>query len=250
MTELSSEEWYETATEMIQFARKRVYVADYQRFSKIAQPIAGRTYIDRMRVLDELLTDGIVRIEDKQLCIGIAGINLKIQMSLIRGEKGAWKFVESFDPSGRLAQKFDYELKKEIGLLGEQKVMEELRSQLSTDFHSRIIHVSLNDDTAGFDILSPSIANRDSNVLLEVKTSSRDSAKFLCYLSSNEMRVAESNKNWHLVLVQIANSIARILGWVELENLSSRMPTNTDEAVSWQSVAVTIEPSWINPGLP
>ncbi|MBC8193680.1 MAG: DUF3883 domain-containing protein [FCB group bacterium] len=112
------------------------------------------------------------------------------------------------------------------------------------------MHVSKTDDSAGYDILSPTnISNK--MVFLEVKTTVQP-GPFKLYLSRNEYEVSKREKNkWFLVLVRIENDTPVISGFIESHKLGDIVPSDANEEISrWESISILAQESWINPGLP
>jgi len=119
-------------------------------------------------------------------------------------------------------------------------VMTELHTKLHESVHHRIQHISLIDDSAGFDIRSPLTLDPTNNVLLEVKTTSRPGQNFSFYISRNEARVASLNENWRLIGVVKKPSGLSILGALSFMQISSFLPVDKSENGRWESAKITM----------
>ena len=240
MSEQPSAEWVEMATDVIRASRKHWSTDDYLRFSKISNPLPGRGYLDRMKVLNWLIDDGVIYLKDRQIYFSSLDNVDWVSNGLITGSKTVWDFVETAEPNGNFSQKFDGDRLKAIGRLGEQAVMDFLYECLPVDQHHRILQVSQTNDAAGYDIFSPSLRNLSENLLLEVKTTVRPGSDFDFYLSRNENRVGTRNPNWYLIFVRITDSIPSILGHVKASCFQSWLPTEQDDRSSWETVKITM----------
>jgi hypothetical protein len=107
MNEKLSPEWLEMAVDVIRASRKHWSTDDYLTFSKISNPVPGRGYLDRMRVLDRLLNDGVVYLKDRQICFKSLENVDWVSEGLISGSKTIWDFVHNIEPNGRFIQKYD-----------------------------------------------------------------------------------------------------------------------------------------------
>ena len=129
---------------------------------------------------------------------------------------------------------------EEIGLAGEKAVMNFLQESLPQEVQNRLDHVSLYDDSAGFDIQTPSLKNNSNTLLLEVKTSSRPGSSFNFFISQNEARIASLNDNWLLVGVFKKDNAYNILGTLSYDQFSSYLPVNIHPNGRWESSKITI----------
>lgn len=189
-------------------------------------------YLAIRRVADFLIEQGLVEVEDGRLRLGTL-----VRFDLLESELGvgsleAWEIVDAFPARSRKYEP-DNDLLAQIGLLGELHVIQELRSELPESEQDKILHTSLFDDSAGFDIASPSIMNPSQRVHLEVKTSTRPGNRFVFYLSRNEFEKAIQLNNWFLVLVKIDNGQATLFGYLEASSLKGYFPLDIAESFSW-----------------
>lgn len=250
MSEQPSPEWVEMATDVIRASRKHWSTDDYVTFSKISDPLPGRGYLDRMKVLNRLLDDGVIYLDDRQICFkGLENIDW-VSNGLINGSKTVWDFVDTVEPNGSFTRKYDGDRLAEIGRLGEQAVMEFLYERLPVDQRQRVVQVSRTNDAAGYDIFSPSLRDLSENVLLEVKTTVRPGSDFDFYLSRNEHRVGMRNPNWSLIFVRISDSVPRIVGNVKANCFESWLPLEQDERSNWETVKISMAASELSTVFP
>ena len=250
MTPLYSELWLGMALDVVTAAQQRMSVHEFDRLAMLMPHIAGAGYIDRVRVLDQLINSRVVGIDDRHLTIGsIDGVDW-ILGGLQSGNATTWSIAEIVDRRQRVVRKFDADSLNEIGRIGEIAVMTSLRESLPESLNSKIRHVSQVDDTLGYDIVSPSVNSYENIQLLEVKTSVRPGTNFAFYISRNEFRVGENNPNWKIVCVQIVDGIGSILGHIPIEQIADQFPTDIDESVTWSSCRVTISSNLLFRGLP
>lgn len=245
-----SELWLEMALDVVEAARDRMFVQEFDRRAKLMPLVAGAGYIDRMRVLDELIETQVIGIDERRLVLGqIEGIDW-VMSGLASGDEITWAIAEIIDRRGRVVQKFDAEKLSEIGQIGELAVMRQLLDVLPKSRASQVKHVALIDDSLGYDIVAPSVNFGESIHLLEVKTTVRPGNDFDFYLSRNEYRVGMNNANWHLVCVRIVRDHPEILGHLPISRIADRFPADQDESVKWASCRVTVSRELLIRGLP
>lgn len=139
-------------------------------------------------------------------------------------------------------------------------IPEDLHEQIQTTFAmyerlpkskvSQVRHVSLVDDSLGYDIVTPTVNSGESLHLLEVKTSVRPGKEFDFYLSRNEYRVGLNNVNWSLVCVRIVRNEPQILGHLPISRILDRFPVDQDDSVKWASCRVTVSQELLTEDLP
>ena len=117
-----------------------------------------------------------------------------------------------------------------------RKSVQELKKVLPEEKLSSIIHVSINDDTKGYDIEFDNIINEKK--LLEVKTSSLPGKTFSFYLSRNEYEVGKLNaNNWSVVLVKLSNGNPVFFGALTVNDLNKYLPEEKFEDIAkWQVI--------------
>jgi len=226
------------ALDCVSFAAQGRHVADYTDFCKL-QLGPGVAYYDRIRVKDQLIDEGIIRVERNRLHLGTLSDVSWLHASLRNGDPEAWSICETF-PKKKIKFDPDDSALRDLGLAGEEYVIEYLKAKLPTDAHMRIIHVSLEDDSAGYDIQTPSTQTTHEQSLLEIKTSSRAGNKFRFFLSHNEFETGKRNPHWRLVLVSSRSGTFEIVGVLRIEDIANLMPVDRSEFATWTSTQLTL----------
>lgn len=240
----------ELVLEVLKAASNRISVQDFDIQCQLAPISSGKSYYDRLRTAERLMEQGLVERVDDRLTIRSGNVPKWLKDGMLNGEKTSWEIFETIDKNGKIQGKIDLELLTMIGLEGETEVINQLNLNLPHSVKNRIKHISLTDDTAGFDILSPSTTRTESTCLLEVKTSSKPSAEFCFFISRNEARVASQNDNWRLVAVRREPSGYSILGHLRYSQFFEALPQDTSSFARWESASVTIPVDLIVPSLP
>ncbi|MEZ9357065.1 DUF3883 domain-containing protein [Vibrio breoganii] len=243
--------WFDTAIEVVEFARQERKKDDFIVDAKLRPQIIGQSYSYRIDVMEQLIRTEIVKIQDDRLVISNSFDVEWLDYALITGNAKAWKFADALDRSQVIDKKFNPEVLKKIGDTGEKFVLNELRKYHPIELHSQINHVAEYDDTLGYDICAPSIVNSDHNSFLEVKTSVRQiSGKFQFFLSRNEFDVGISNREWCIVAVSIVDNKPLVLGHLYCYQIESRLPRDIDDSAKWVSCKLSVEMEIFRPGLP
>lgn len=243
--------WFETALEIIEFARERKSKEDFIIDSKLRPIIIGQSYSYRIDVMQELIRSKLVNIEDDKLVIGASFDIDWLVDGLKSGNEQSWKLASALGTELEIAKKFSAEDLKRIGDMGEQFVLDKLKDHHPVELHKNIMHVASYDDTLGYDITTPTIFDAEQNALLEVKTSVRKiEGKFEFYLSKNEFEVGLQHKNWCIVAVSIIDDLPHIVGHVYSFQFDSRVPKNIDSDVCWTTCKIRLELEAFRPGLP
>jgi hypothetical protein len=240
----------ELILEVLKAASDRISTRDFDIQCQLAPATTGKSYYDRLRVAEKLIDEGIIEKTDDQLRIVAKVAPSWLKEGLLTGSAISWEILEAIDIKGKIKGKIDVELLAAIGFEGENEVIRQLKNVLPCHLASRITHISLKDDSAGFDIASPSTVHNDATRLLEVKTSSRPGADFKFFISRNEARVASLNENWRLVAVLRHSQDYRILGHLNYAHFSSTLPTDSSSFSKWESASVTVPVDLMAPGLP
>ena len=245
-----SKEWLELVKEVIELARKNMSYKDFEVFAKFSPSQLGKSYFDRMNVLSEMEKDELVIVEDGRLRINNKQLPTWLRDGLVDGYEKSWEILELLDLNGKLLKKVDYEILKEIGLDGEKAVMEQLKNELWTEVYKKVRHVSLTDDSLGYDIYTPSCISLDDFLLYEVKTSSYSGKFFHFYISRNEAKIAAKNTNWFLIGVIKKSNKFEIVGHLKFDVFESFLPTDNSENVSWESAKVKLPMHLLRKNLP
>jgi hypothetical protein len=245
-----SELWLEMALDAVEAARDHMLIQEFDRRAKLMPFVAEAGYLDRIRVLDNLIESRVIGVDERRLTLGnIEGVEW-IMSGLELGNSTIWKIAEIVDRRRRVVRKFDADGLVQIGQVGEITVIEHLQNVLPDARKGHVKHVSVVDDSLGYDIVSPSTKDSDVTQLLEVKTSVRPGPEFHLFISRNEFRVGMNNPNWNLVCVRITDGQPRILGYLPMSRISDRFPIDQDKSVMWASCSVSVPPELMTDGLP
>ena len=232
--------WIKMATEVIDFAGRRTDIRDFKNYSLIAKSEIGMSYYDRLRVADFLLENGVIAVVDERLVILTKVLPDWLNTMVVEGNPGAWVLVEAFNFDETEIVKFEQNILSQIGLDGENFFLEFLKSKLPVQTHKDIKHVSLTDDSQGFDIAAPNLSNNGYLDFWEVKTSVRPGNAFTFFLTRNEFETSQKINGWKLVAVQQGSAGLRILGFLTGANLRSLTPIDADLRAKWHSICVRL----------
>lgn len=242
--------WDELSLDVVKAARLGLAVKDFELQCRLAPVANGKSFFDRIRVADALISDRLISVENGHLTLTNNFVPDSLVDKLVLGSEVAWQIFDCIDPNKKILKKIDQDLLAKIGLDGELAVIETLRNQLETHEQPRIRHISLVDDSAGFDIQAPSIKNIEATLLLEVKTSVRPGELFTFYLTKNETRVARQNENWFLVGVESYSDGFRVLGNLTFNSFSDFLPLNQSSYGEWETAKIVISKKMFSTGLP
>lgn len=240
----------ELILEVLRAASDRISVKDFDIQCQLAPATSGKSYYDRLRAAERLVEDGIIEKIDDRLRIVAKQAPKWLKEGLLAGSPISWDILETIDTKGKIQGKIDLELLATIGFEGEIEVIRQLKASLSPALSGRIKHISLTDDSAGFDIAAPSVVQHDYACLLEVKTSSRPGKEFRFFISRNEARIASLNENWRLVAVLRRDKCYQILGHLTYAHFSSILPNDTSPFAKWESASISLPTDLVVPGLP
>ena len=218
---------------VVNAAKNRIHIQDFYMDGRLSRNVA-HGYEARKQVLGELMNSGVVALDESRLTLGMLTTFNGLIEGLKEGSVEAWAIVDLFPKKSR---KFDPDsnLLNEIGIRGELFVIEELKRMLPANLHERIQHISLTDDSAGFDISTPSTINPNNQIQLEIKTTTRPGNQFNFHLSRNEFETAKRYEHWYLILVTSWNLECKIFGYLEGSSIISYFPIDTSSGFSWTS---------------
>ena len=236
------------ARDALKFARENRSIYDYRQFT-LRTKGAGTSARDRQRVLDKLIENGTVIVEDETLRISRNADWAWLQVPIQSGDPEVWEIVDDFVPAKHLELLEDGVL-AEIGAVGESAVIEELRSSLTAADFARVKHVSIFDDSAGYDISAPATRSPNTTRMLEVKTSTRGGKWFRFFLSRNEFVKGSSHDAWSLVFVRIESGEPRILGHLYLAYFEDEIPREVSRNFQSNGFEIRVDTKQILPGLP
>jgi hypothetical protein len=242
--------WDEISLEVVAAARVGMSVKDFEIQCRLAPSANGKSFFDRIRVAESLVRDKLVSVEDGYLKLAQNSIPESLFNNLLSGSEVAWKILDCIDPPKKLLQKLDQDLLNKIGLDGELAVIKKLKIELPQECTDRVRHISLIDDSAGFDIQAPSVRNTEEVALLEVKTSIRPGDAFTFYISKNEARIGRQNQNWFLIGVESFADDYRVFGYLSFNAFSDLLPVNQSNFGEWESAKIVVSKKIFFQGLP
>ena len=236
------------ALDVISYAKNNESKIDYENFCKKQPRNKKGSYPDRMRILEHLIDVKEILIKDEKMSLN-QNTNFEwLGDELHTGNQFAWEFAKALGFKDKIGRKFNDENKKKNGLIGEKYVVKTLKEHFSKNIHSEIKHISLEDDTAGYDIESPSIINVDNKSYLEVKTSSIPGSDFIFYISRNEFECSlKKMNNWFLILIKIVDGKPIFFGKLDTDFINTYIPKEpSNNFVKWESLKVTIRYDLVN----
>ena len=240
----------EIALEVIDAAASKITLKEFELRCRLAPVRPGKSFFDFKRVAESLIADGTINLIDGRLNYNSLIITGILRDELTFGNKLAWNILERIDPNGEKAYKFNSELLSQIGLNGENFFIDYLCDINSSFTRSNIRHVSLIDDSAGFDIIAPSLVDHSKNMLVEVKTSTRPGQQFHFYLSRNEARVGSLNRNWYIACVSCQKLNHSLVGHLLFEDIIDLLPTDTSSSARWESARLKVSKDIIRKDIP
>ena len=163
-----------------------------------------------------------------------------LENEILGGSEIAWEIAQAIDVSGELEKKFDNSLQVQLGLEGELAFVSFLEVNLPDTRRATINHVSLLDDTAGYDVRCRSSMHQNEFDLFEVKTSSRISSTFNFFITRNEFKVANNEVNWRIAAMRKVDSKYEFLGLLRFSQFSSYLPKDIHVASKWMSASVSV----------
>lgn len=217
----------------INAARSRTHIKDFYVGGRLSVQI-NQGYEARKQALIELIDSGLVVLDGSRLSLGRLVECPWLKDGLEIGSPQAWEIVDAFPKKARKYEP-DIALLGQIGMKGELFAIKELERLLPAGMHARIHHLSLTDDSAGFDIATPSIVDPDIQIMLEVKTSTRSGDRFNFHLSRNEFEKAKASRNWYLLLIRLIGSEGTVFGYLEGSSILGYFPEDTTNGFSWTS---------------
>lgn len=242
--------WDEISLEVISAARLGLPIRDFEDQCRLAPVSNGKSFFDRLRVADSLIQEKVIHIDDGHLRINTNAVPESLLDELLVGSEVAWKILDCISPTPKALGKFDQDLLNRIGMDGELAVIAELKNQIPESDYKKVRHISRYDDSAGFDIQSPSSRDVENLVLLEVKTSVRPGDSFVFYISANEARIGRLNRNWFVVGVESSPMGFRVFGHLPFDTFSDLLPLNQSQSCEWQSARVLASKKAFRQGLP
>jgi hypothetical protein len=228
------------AVEALSSARKKITVKEFKNYCNMITPEVGKSFYDRIRVAEFLIDQETILVHDGRLILNQHSRHLWLENEILDGSQNAWEIAQAIDVSGELEQKFDNSFQMQLGLEGEMAFISFLEVNLPEIQRHTIKHISLTDDTAGYDVSCGSIFKKDEFDLFEVKTSSRISNSFNFYITRNEVKIANSEPNWRLAAMRKVDSKYEFLGLLRVSQFFSYLPKDIHAASKWTSASVAV----------
>ena len=233
--------------EVIRAAQRQEHFEDFKTGGRLTGDVR-HGYQARMVAFAELLDKGLVKLESGFLSLGFLSELSWLNDAVLDGDKTAWDICDAFPQRQRKFQPDLLNL-EEIGQQGEDFVISLLKEKIAHERHSEIVHTSLVDDSAGYDISAPN-TRHGGKVLLEVKTTTRPTEDFTFHLSRNEWSTATRHSNWYLVLVQKVQGKLTLYGYLDGGSLVHYYPRDNHEDFQWTSTVGKLGPDDVFDGLP
>lgn len=217
---------------VIRAANENLHFEDFKIAGRLSKEI-NSGYQARMTAFLELTREGFIILESGRLSLGVLSDADWLTSALMNGEAESWEICDLYQGGMRKFDPDQFNLQL-IGREGEDFVISFLLQHLPVSSHSTIEHISLLDDSAGYDIsfIPPGEFER---VFLEVKTSTRVSRHFPFHLSRNEWNVASRTANWHLLLVQKSAGAHVLYGHLDSKSLVAYFPQDRHDNFEWTS---------------
>jgi hypothetical protein len=155
-----------------------------------------------------------------------------------------------------LGRRFDDALRRAIGAIGEDLVVQAARTELQelghADLARRVRRVSLTSDQLGYDVSAPRLGG--TTRLLEVKTTTatRVSSTVALHLTRGEAQAGLRLRDWALVVCAVENierREGRIVGWCPHDALAEALPRDTPTG-HWEQARIDLEVTQLMPALP
>jgi hypothetical protein len=225
------------AEEVILAAMAEHKELDFEADSMLRPLRAGRGHEDRMRMLKMLQAQGAISNSEGVLILNRSDVPDWIRGASKLGFEKGFVLANHFISSEGAALKFEFQLLAEIGLDGERAWISLLESGVRGS--ANITHVSLFDDSAGYDIRAD--FDDGTSRFFEVKTSSRPAHRtFDFFVSRNEASKANSLTGWELVCIHIESGVAKYVGSLDWTHFKPSLPTDKSDSIQWSTVRAKI----------
>lgn len=162
----------------------------------------------------------------------------------------AWSLRDDAgEGAAHVARKVDHRARHELGEAGERAFIAAARALLPQHLHREVVHVAATDDTAGFDVLSPSTADFSASVCVEVKATVRPPGSVGLFITRNEARVGARTPSWRLMVMRRVGQTWHPAGYVPFIRLRPHLPHDRGAGL-WESCHVKLSDEDLVPGLP
>lgn len=241
--------WLPLALDVLNFAKEQKTEGDYKAFCR-RQPRSRKGSLkDRLKIYAHLIEANHVILVGEMMTLN-PNPNFKwLDNQLMNGDAVAWRFLTELGLKDKIGKKYNDAHKKKIGEKGEKFVLEQLYNFFPENKHHEIIHTSIADDTAGYDIECPDLKLGNGKSFLEVKTTSLPGQEFTFYISRNEYEVALTKLNeWMIILVKLVNGEPQLFGKLKYDFIDTQYPKeNKSSSASWEILKVKVFEDGVEP---
>lgn len=233
--------------EVVKAAKAKQHFEDFKTGGRLSRDVRDG-YQARMIAFSKLLEQGFVKLDSGFITLGVLSPEAWLTQGLLNGDSESWEFCDAYPVRSCKFNPDRLNLEK-IGREGEDFVISWLKQNLEAKLYAGVVHTSLIDDGAGYDIISPTV-NLQERILLEVKTSTRPGDNFTFYLSRNEWSTALRNPNWYLIFVKKIQGRYGFFGYLDSKSLVNYYPRDQHPDFQWTSVVGKLGPDEIFSGFP
>ena len=240
-TSAEPERWKSLTLDALRAAMQGVTVKDFKMRARLERPEAGFAPFDRLNAAEFLIKNGVISVVDERLKVeNLLGIDWLLE-DATNGNAEVWSALEKLPPNVDSTRKFNDQLARQVGLRGEEFVVATIKDSLDPQLHHLVKHVSLHNDTLGFDVIAPNPLNTERNVFLEIKTTSRPGENFRFHLTRNEYRAGLDHSNWGLCAVRLENGQGSIEAFLNVGVLERLVPVDQSMNATWSVVTFEID---------
>ena len=233
--------------EAVKAAQRGLHVDEFRDTGRFSSDLEVG-YEFRMRSLNSLVEQGFITIQKDRLVLGALSPAPWLLDGIAAGNVEAWEICDCYPSTARKFSPDEVSLSL-VGFQGEEFVLSRIRETLPYSLHKGVKHVSLTDDTAGYDILF--VGSMDGeHQHWEVKTTSRSSENFNFYLTRNEWNSARVIPNWYLVLILKNSEGHKVFGHLNGLSLISYFPVDSHPRFRWSVTKGEVCPDEVFSGLP
>jgi hypothetical protein len=241
--------WLPLALVALTFAKEKKSKGDYEAFCQRQPRSRKGSLTDRLKICAHLIEVNHIVLVGEVMTLSPNPSFQWLDSQLINGDEAAWDFLKELGFKDKIGRKYNDANKKKIGEKGEQFVLQQLYSFFPENKHHEIIHTSLADDSAGYDIECPDFEMGNGKFFLEVKTTSLPGQDFTFYISRNEYEVALTKPNeWMIILIKLVNGEPKFFGKLKYDFIDTQYPKeDTSSSVSWESLKVKVFEDSVEP---
>jgi hypothetical protein len=155
-----------------------------------------------------------------------------------------------------LGRRFDDALRRQVGEIGEELVVDAARAELEAlghpDLARAVRRVSLVSDQLGYDVSAPRVIGPARQLEVKATTAASSGDRISVFLSRNEADVGRRLQEWALVVClidDVAQRTGRIVGWCGASDLEPLLPQDVAGG-RWETARVDLALSTLVSGLP